>query len=184
MILGPTKWQGKTTQPVVTFVVVLLVGLTILYVVKQRETPELLSTEQQKLAGMSSDGYRQVQELRTSFRTGSQSEADWQSVERLMFGKSPLGQANAFACLFKLKSEGEQRRALALLEKHAASVPADEPLHDLAPDVIQQIASDGSMYKNPAGLEVVREWANGSVDSRLKSAATDVVKDCKDRFSR
>lgn len=179
-----TSAKGKSVINLSLVGVLLLAGICAVFFYGPRPVPKFLSPEQQQIAGLDNREYSEVQRLRERFRQDKQTEADWNEVKRLMSGKSPVAQSNAFACLFKLKSEGQQRRALALLEKHAASVPADEPLHDLAPDVIQQIASDGSMYKNPAGLEVVREWANGSVDSRLKSAATDVVKDCKDRFSR
>jgi len=177
-----TSAKGKSVINLSLVGVLLLAGICAVFFFGPRQTPEFLSPEEQKIAGLDNREYRGVQELRERFRQDKQTEADWDEVERLMFGKSPVAQSNAFACLFKLKSKDEQRRALALLEKHAASVPADEPLHDLAPDVIEGIASDGFNYKSEKGCQMVRSWSTGVADFRLSKSAAAAILDCEEKF--
>jgi hypothetical protein len=161
-----------------TLSTVLIVTLGVTIYNRMRPKPVGWNPRIEAIAGLSKESHDQVLSLKRRFETEQLSEDDWRELERNLFGKAPVGRTLAFSCLFKLKEPENQRRALALVLRDANQTPRDEPLHDLAPTVVEGIATDGFMYRDSSGCMVVKNWSQTLSDPRLQKAAAEAVDLC------
>ena len=127
------------------------------------EPPIELTPDEQRWAGVTSDQYTQISDLRKKFISGDVSEADWSEVERVINERTPVGITLGISALGRLSTTEDRRRALTIVEQFADSTPSDEQLHVMVGEILLNYARTGS-------AEEVRQMNRRTNNSRLKEA--------------